>query len=369
MLTSSLNCVSGSPATSNSITTTILPLPSSAFTPPSATQNFPVTFAPVVPGNTYSWAFSSGSIGSSNDQNPVVSWSGTGTFNVSLTLTSVNGCSSTTNSSIIVNPSTTVTLNANGSGANGSIQSFSVPSGVTTIIIEASGAQGGTAYSGSNNFIGGKGARMKGTFSVTPGQLLKVVVGQAGGSSSSYHSGGGGGSFVWDNATTSLLIAAGGGGGGGNLPDGNEQGSIAQNGNRGGQIVGAYNGGGNGYGDGGTSGNGGSGGSGGSGPGSDGGGAGWLTNGNGSGYGYTKFSFAGGTGGSANGGYGGGGGQSSCCGGGGGGGYSGGGGSGWASSSPNCNAPGGGGGSYNTGTNQTNVAGTQLGDGVVTITY
>ena len=48
----------------------------------------------------------------------------------------------------------------------GSIETFTVPEGVTSITIEAWGAQGG----GSN---GGKGARMKGDFTVTPGPELR----------------------------------------------------------------------------------------------------------------------------------------------------------------------------------------------------
>ncbi len=369
IVTSSLTCVANSPATSNSINVSVTPSPVSTFTPTNGSQNLPVTFAPTDSGAIYNWSFIGGSLGSSTSQNPVATWSGTGSFNVSLTVTQ-NGCSTTTNGSINIGGSTTVTFNPTNQGSyTGSTQSFTVPQGVTSILVVAKGAQGGTAYSGSYNFSGGMGASISGVFTVTPGQLIEIVVGQQGGSNFQYNSGGGGGSFVWDNATTTLMIAAGGGGGGGNYPNGDEQASVNNNGNNGGQVNGAYNGGGTGYGVGGTNGGGGTGGAGGSGPGSNGGGAGWLGNGNGQGAGSTRFGFAGGTGGSANGGYGGGGGQGSCCGAGGGGGYSGGGGSGWASPNPNCNAPGGGGGSYNAGASQTNTAGVQAGDGLVTITY
>ena len=369
IVTSSLSCVTNSPSTSNSITISVTPSPVSTFGPSTGTKNLPVTFAPTDSGATYSWTFSSGSTATSVSQNPVVTWTSTGSYNVSLTITQ-NGCSSTTNSSISIGNSTTTTFNATNPGSyTGSTQTYTVPQGVTSVLIQANGAQGGTAYYGSYNFIGGEGASMSGVFAVTSGQVLDIVVGQQGGSSGNYNSGGGGGSFVWDNTTTTLMIAAGGGGGGGNLANGQEQGTTNNNGNNGEQINGAYNGGGTGYGAGGNAGSGGYGGSGGNGPLTDGGGAGWLGNGTGQGAGSTKFGFSGGTGGSANGGFGGGGGPGQYSGGGGGGGYSGGGASGWASSSPNCNAPGGGGGSYNSGTSQTNSSGVQTGDGFVTITY
>jgi hypothetical protein len=97
-----------------------------------------------------------------------------------------------------------------------SVMNFTVPDCIESVTIEAWGAQGG-----KNNPCtqpGGKGARMKGTFDVVPGELLKVVVGQKGkdrGSDTANQSGtGGGGSFVWRNEGDALMIAAGGGGGG-----------------------------------------------------------------------------------------------------------------------------------------------------------
>ena len=90
------------------------------------------------------------------------------------------------------------------------IQRFKVPyNGVFQI--EAWGAQGGSTGGGA----GGKGARMKGTFSLSAGDVLWILVGQAGTGQQS--SGGGGGSFVARGATYQnakpLLIAGGGGGG------------------------------------------------------------------------------------------------------------------------------------------------------------
>ena len=86
-----------------------------------------------------------------------------------------------------------------------------------TYEITAYGANGG---SGSTAGGGGKGANAKGTFTLTNGQKLTIVVGQPGAwngqSGGSYAGGGGGGSFVFSGtsiSTDSVLVAAGGGAG------------------------------------------------------------------------------------------------------------------------------------------------------------
>ena len=79
--------------------------------------------------------------------------------------------------------------------------------------ITAYGAQGGSG----DLAPGGDGAEMRGEFSLTAGDVIKVVVGQAGANSTEWGGGGGGGSFVIETAGThvgALLIAGGGGGGG-----------------------------------------------------------------------------------------------------------------------------------------------------------
>jgi hypothetical protein len=214
---------------------------------------------------------------------------------------------------------------------------------------------------------------MTGTFSVTPGQVLNILVGQQGGGST-YVGGGGGGSFVWDNATSTLLIAAGGGGGGGYTDAGGTftvgiDASITESGTNGNNFS---NGGG-------VSGNGAT---------TPtaiywaAGGAGWNSNGvDGTLHGCTFNStggqtpLSGGAGGMGGGdglqygGYGGGGGGNARCGavgGGGGGGYSGGG-PGGETVTNQYNA-GGGGGSYNSGTDQVNTPGVGTGNGIVSIT-
>ncbi|MFT5777624.1 MAG: hypothetical protein ACI837_000572 [Crocinitomicaceae bacterium] len=243
----------------------------------------------------------------------------------------------------------------------GSIQTYTVPVGVSSINIDVSGAEGG----GSG---GGLGAQMTGDFAVIPGEVLTIVVGQQGqlqiGGNSQNSSGGGGGVFVY-NASNTLLIAAGGGGGKCNWTSAvplhaDAHGKITTNG--GNDSSGGYIGG--------TAGNGGGAGLW-SGTPCAGGGTGWITAGGGI-YGglgivggwVAGSPFCGGGGGGCGGfgGFGGGGGGGNHYGGGGGGGgYSGGAGG----TDP---THGGGGGSFSSGTNQINTPGTHLGNGIAIIT-
>ena len=120
----------------------------------------------------------------------------------------------------------------------GSIQNFTIPSCVSTMTIETRGAQGGSG--------GGFGARMIGTFTVAAGQVLKILVGQAGGvAPNAVGNGGGGRSFVTLLNNTPLCIAGGGGGTAHNSSNGGYAligGTTAQAGQIG-QFLGAGNGG------------------------------------------------------------------------------------------------------------------------------
>ena len=64
----------------------------------------------------------------------------------------------------------------------GSLQTWTVPSCVTQITIEALGAAGGSTMGENNSgpWTGGLGADIRGTFTVTPGQIITALVGQAG---------------------------------------------------------------------------------------------------------------------------------------------------------------------------------------------
>ena len=79
--------------------------------------------------------------------------------------------------------------------------------------IEAVGASGGyDTYNNSRQYRG-RGARMIGTFRLSKGETIQVLVGQEGGiNRGSRTSGGGGGTFVVRASNTPMIIAGGGGG-------------------------------------------------------------------------------------------------------------------------------------------------------------
>jgi len=236
----------------------------------------------------------------------------------------------------------------------GSIVNWTVPAGVTSARIEVRGAEGGTHASSATT--AGLGAIMIGDFALTPGNVLKILVGE----NNQAGNGGGGGSYVTTNTNVPMIIAGGGGGSGSGNDSPNKHGTVNNTGNTG-------SGGG---GTGGTAGNGGNVPAGnpwfqsGAGGGllTD-GADGWAANTRG------RAFVNGGAGGAIGwgiGGFGGGGNGSMYVVGGGGGGYSGGG------SGSNIISPGGvggGGGSFNSGTNQANTGGANSGHGQVIITY
>lgn len=232
----------------------------------------------------------------------------------------------------------------------GSIQTFVVPSGVTTLEVECIGAEGGNGNQATSP--AGLGAFVAGDITVTPGETLEIIVGQSGvtGTSGLHGGGGGGGTFVIrQSGNTPLVIAGGGGGGSYQASTPGFDASISTTAGAGGYT--SPN-----IGDGGFTDNGGGGGTGA-------GGGGWNSSGQSNNWASGGI-LQGGPGGttaySGQGGYGGGG--ASYHGGGGGGGYSGG-------SGGTYTIGGGGGASYNTGTNQVMTAGVGSGNGQVVLTY
>lgn len=105
----------------------------------------------------------------------------------------------------------------------GAAQTFTVPAGVTTMTMETWGAQGGANWVNNTNF----GGYAKGTFTVTPGEVLGIYVGgqattiaggfNGGGTGEGAGKGGGGGTDVRQGgmAYSNRIIVAGGGGGAG----------------------------------------------------------------------------------------------------------------------------------------------------------
>ena len=75
---------------------------------------------------------------------------------------------------------------------NGSYQFFTVPAGVTSVYVLLWGAAGG-GTSGYQITYGGGGASVKGTYAVTPGETLRIIVGRGGKSNE-------GGTFVVTDA-------------------------------------------------------------------------------------------------------------------------------------------------------------------------
>ena len=117
----------------------------------------------------------------------------------------------------------------------GSNQSFTVPAGVTSITMEGFGAAGGDNEAGDAS--GGNGGYLKSTITVTPGDVLTIVVGKGGGINDepfgdggqggtggplgNYAAGSGGGATYVKNSSneTLFVIGAGGGAGGAGLMD------------------------------------------------------------------------------------------------------------------------------------------------------
>jgi hypothetical protein len=157
----------------------------------------------------------------------------------------------------------TITLPASGSTTfnyTGSPETFTVPAGVVSVTILATGAQGGLGFE-ANGGVGGLGGRTTATVPVTPGASLTVRVGGVGpnggpvgdtdggfngGGGSLADGGGGGGASSVRNGATPLVIVGGGGGGGasggiGILPGGNGGAGGGLNANPG-QLLGSEGG-------------------------------------------------------------------------------------------------------------------------------
>lgn len=111
------------------------------------------------------------------------------------------------------------------------VQLVEIPAGVGSVLIEAAGGQGGSFDAAG----GGMGALVEGSFEVTPGEILRVVVGGAGtnGDGVFNYAGGGGGSFVFDTDWNPMIVAGGGGGVAGTNTNGDQNASTGIDGNAG----------------------------------------------------------------------------------------------------------------------------------------
>lgn len=217
-------------STIDSLSVTVNPCtpPSAAFTGATTTSiNVATQYTATAAGQNYQWTFQSGSPATSSSQNPSVTWTATGTYNVQLIVTDANGCADTSNQSITV--LNCVTGGSQTFNYTGGMQTFTVPVGVCDVTIQAWGAQGGSC-----GFTGGQGGYATGDLTVAGGTTLYIYVGGQGTSNAQGSGGfngggtggigdgtggaGGGGASDVRLGGTSLsdrvIVAAGGGGSG-----------------------------------------------------------------------------------------------------------------------------------------------------------
>ncbi|MCD4658126.1 MAG: choice-of-anchor D domain-containing protein [Planctomycetes bacterium] len=129
----------------------------------------------------------------------------------------------------------------------GSAQQWPVPAGVSSIVVDGFGAEGGNSSPSNLPYAAGKGGRVQATVAVTPGSTVHIYVGGKGGNggaspgqggwnggansnnySSVYNGGGGGGASDLRSGGTALsdrIVTSGGGGGAGYDGGGNQGGN------------------------------------------------------------------------------------------------------------------------------------------------
>ncbi len=168
---------------------------------------------------------------------------------ISLNASAQNCQTLTFNGTAPIVPTTTTA----GVGGTGSIQTYTVPAGVTSIRIDARGAKGGSTTFPGGSWIGGKGGRVQGTFAVTPGDVLYILVAGKGGNADGTAPGvetgmqqrtaaGGGGATIVSKGpigSGTLLLVAGGGGGAGRLGFGGNVFQLGGSGAGGNGFIGA----------------------------------------------------------------------------------------------------------------------------------
>jgi hypothetical protein len=124
--------------------------------------------------------------------------------------------------------------------STGSLQTYDVPAGVSTVLIDAYGAAGGNETSNDGpSYDGGLGAHVVAEVPVTASTTLNVVVGEQGSSPVEFFqpAGGGGASAVSTSGGTPLVVA-GAGGGAGITEDGDDA-QLGEDGSDGGGSGGA----------------------------------------------------------------------------------------------------------------------------------
>lgn len=210
--------VSGCTST-NSATVSILNVPNAPgsitgdSTPACNASSVSYSIASVAGATSYTWSVPTGAtVVSGQGTNNVVVDFGSNNGNICVTASNSCGISSQTCEA--------VTLGTAGGGSQtftftGAEQTFTVPPCVTSITIEAWGAQGGAGFPFTTTYsqAGGKGGYATGTLSVTPGQTLYVNVGEQGVSANNNYNGSGGPNAGGYNGGGTGSSGGGGGGG------------------------------------------------------------------------------------------------------------------------------------------------------------
>jgi hypothetical protein len=187
-----------------------------------------VAFSGTVPGTVYTWTNNTTSIGlAASGTGNIPSFTATNFTNVPVTAT----VTVTPNNPIPTQVSQTFSY-------TGAAQTWTVPAGVTSIDVEANGAQGGrvdiSGYWSPCCLDGGLGGKVQSKLAVTPGQVLSIYVGGIGftNGTGGYNGGGttapvpgfglggagGGGATdvrIGGTALTNRVVVAGAGGGAG----------------------------------------------------------------------------------------------------------------------------------------------------------
>ena len=128
---------------------------------------------------------------------------GTPTYGYPLGRIAALDTGSTYDTSALIFQNATINANSAASGATTfqyvttSLQSYTVPAGVTSITVKMWGAGGGGT---SITTAGGAGAYLTGTLTVTPGQVLSLLVGGGGTVSTGGYGGGGGAPYSYGGA-------------------------------------------------------------------------------------------------------------------------------------------------------------------------
>ncbi len=210
--------------------------------PPSTTDET-YSISPVSGATSYLWTITGDATidGSATGTSINVDFGTSAGSTVNICVTASNTCGTSSPGCKAVTlaiPAGNITFNY-----TGSVQTWTVPAGVSSVTLECWGAEGGRGY--NINYSGllenaGRGGYVKGTLSVTPGDILYIYVGGEG-EEGSHHTdnlggwnGGGAGSFGygWDpsysggagggasdvryggNSLSNRVIVGGGGGGG-----------------------------------------------------------------------------------------------------------------------------------------------------------